>query len=109
MQQQGLTVDEFERNIRTNLLLLRLQNIALEGAIVTPAEVEQEYHRKNDKVKVEYVAWTPKDIRSQVTVTPEEIQAFYNQNKSMYMTPERRSFHLLIADEAKIGATVQTQ
>jgi peptidyl-prolyl cis-trans isomerase D len=26
---QGLTVDEFERNIRQNLLLLRLQNLAL--------------------------------------------------------------------------------
>jgi peptidyl-prolyl cis-trans isomerase D len=108
LQQQGLSVDEFERNIRTNLLLLRLQNIALEGAIVTPTEVEQEYHHKNDKVKVEYVAWTPKDIRSEATVSPEEIQAFYNQNKTMYMSPERRSFHLLIADEAKIGATVQT-
>ena len=107
LQQQGLSVDEFERNIRTNLLLLRLQNIALEGAIVTPAEVEQEYHRKNDKVKVQYVSWTPKDIRSQVSVTPEEVQAFYNQNKSMYMTPERRSFDLLIADEAKIGSAVQ--
>ena len=40
LQQQGLTVDEFEHNIRTNLLLLKLQNIALEGAIVTPSEVE---------------------------------------------------------------------
>ena len=68
MQQQGLTIPEFERNIKNNLYLLKLQNIALEGAIVTPSEVESEYHRKNDKVKVEYVAWTPKDLRSQVTV-----------------------------------------
>jgi peptidyl-prolyl cis-trans isomerase D len=107
LQQQGLTVGEFENNIRTNLLLLKLQNIALEGTIVTPAEVEQEYHRKNDKVKVDYVAWSPKDLRSQVTATPEEIQAFYTQNKSEFRTPERRSFHMLVADEAKIGATVE--
>jgi protein involved in polysaccharide export with SLBB domain len=60
LQQQGLTVDEFEHNIRTNLLLLKLQNIALEGAIVTPSEVETEFHRKNDQVKVDYVAWSPK-------------------------------------------------
>ena len=107
LQQQGLTVDEFERNIRSNLLLLKLQNIALEGAVVTPSEVEGEYHRKNDKVKVDYVAWSPKDARSEVTVSPEEVQAYYNQTKSQYTTPDRRSFHLLIADEAKIGANLQ--
>jgi peptidyl-prolyl cis-trans isomerase D len=107
LQQQGLTVGEFENNIRTNLLLLKLQNIALEGTIVTPSEVEGEYHRKNDKVKVEYVAWTPKDLRSQVTVTPDEIQLFYNQNKSEFRTPERKSFHLLVADEAKMGSSVE--
>jgi len=107
LQQQGLTVNEFEQNIRTNLLLLKLQNLALEGTIVTPREVEQEYHRKNDKVKVDYVAWTPKDLRSQVNVTPDEIQTFYNQNKSEFRTPERRSFQLLVADEAKIGASIE--
>ena len=107
LQQQGLTVNEFEKNIRTNLLLLKLQNLALEGTIVTPQEVEQEYHRKNDKVKVDYVAWTPKDLRSQVNVTPDEIQTFYKQNQSEFRTPERRSFHLLVADEAKIGASIE--
>ena len=107
LQQQGLSVSEFERNIKNNLYLLKLQNIALEGAIVTPPEVLGEYHRKNDKVKVDYVAWTPKDLRSQVSVTPEEIKTFYEQNRSVYMTPEKRSFHLLIADEAKIGASVE--
>ena len=39
LQQQGLSVSEFERNIKNNLYLLKLQNIALEGAIVTPPEV----------------------------------------------------------------------
>ena len=107
LQQQGLTVEEFERNIRANLLLLKLQNIALEGMIVTPSEVEQEYHRKNDKVKVEYVAWQPKDLRAQVTVSPDEIRNFYNTNRAQFNTPEKKSFHLLLAEEAKIGATVE--
>jgi peptidyl-prolyl cis-trans isomerase D len=107
LQQQGLTVEEFERNIRSNLMLLKLQNIALEGAIVTPGEVETEFHRKNDKVKVDYVTWTPKDLRSEVTVSPEEIQTFYTQNRGQFNTPEKRSFQLLIADEARIGAAVE--
>jgi len=107
LQQQGLTVPEFERNIKNNLYLLKLQNIALEGAIVTPSEVQAEYHRKNDKVKVDYVAWTPKDLRSQVSVTPDEVKVFYEQNKQEFLNPEKRSFSLLVADEAKVGASIE--
>ena len=107
LQQQGLTVEEFERNIRSNLMLLKLQNIALEGAIVTPSEVETEFHRKNDKVKVDYVIWSPKDMRSEVTVTPAEIETFYQKNRAQFTTPEKRSYHLLIADEARIGGAME--
>jgi peptidyl-prolyl cis-trans isomerase D len=105
--QQGLSIDEFERNVRTNLLLLQLQNVALEGTIVTPDEVEREYKRKNDKVKLDYIVWSPGDLKSQIAVTPAEIQEYFNKNRAQYTTPEKRSFHVLIADEAKIGATVQ--
>src|SRR6516165_9863507 len=44
--QQNLTIPEFERNIRRQLLITRLRNVALEGTIVTPAEIEQEYQKK---------------------------------------------------------------
>jgi peptidyl-prolyl cis-trans isomerase D len=108
LAQQGMSVDQFENNVRRNLLLLRLQNIALEGAVVTPDEVEREYRRKNDKVKVEYVKYSPPaNLASQVTVTPEEIQNYYNAQKASFQTPEKRSFNLLLADEAKIGAAYQ--
>lgn len=108
LSQQGLSIQEFEKNIRTNLLLLRLQNIALEGALVTPEEIEKEYRRRNDKVKVEFVKYTPPtDLRGQVTITPEEIRNYFNTQRSQFNTTEKRSFDLLIADEAKIGAALQ--
>jgi peptidyl-prolyl cis-trans isomerase D len=105
--QQGMSIAEFERNVRTNLLLMKLQNIALEGAIVTPSEVEQEFRRRKEQVKVEYVSYNPGNLRSEVTATPQEIQNEYNQRKASYTVPEKRSFHLLIADEAKFAAALQ--
>jgi peptidyl-prolyl cis-trans isomerase D len=108
LSQQGLTIDQFERNIRQNLLLLRLQNIALEGAIVTPDEVEQAYRRRGEKVKLEYVRYaTPADLRTQVTITPDDARAWFNTQRAQFTIPEKRSFHVLIADEAKVAAGFQ--
>jgi len=108
LQRQGQDVAQFERTVRQNLLQLRLQNIALEGALVTPDEVQREFHRKNDKLKVKYIKYTtPSNLRSQVTVTPEDIKAHYESAKAQYTTPEKRSLNILIADEAKVAATMQ--
>ena len=38
LQQQNMTIPEFESNLRKQLLLTKLQNLALEGTVVTPDE-----------------------------------------------------------------------
>jgi len=105
--EQGLTVGEFESNIAKNLLVLKLRNIALEGVVVSPQEVESEYHRRNDKVKLEYIVFDPSKVKSQVSTTPQEEQEYYNKNKGRFMTNEKRSFDVLVADEAKVAATIE--
>ncbi len=108
LRQQGQDVDRFERNLRQHLLMLRLTNLALEGSVVTPDEVEKEYHRQNDKIKVQFVKFNrPGDLRSQVNVTPEEVRNYYNTQKAQFNVPEKRTMNLLVADEAKIGASFQ--
>jgi peptidyl-prolyl cis-trans isomerase D len=106
LSEQGLTINEFETNIAKNLLVLKLRNIALEGVVVSPQEVSTEYHRRNDKVKLEYVMFDPASVKNQVTTTPAEELDFYNKNKGRFMTNERRSFDVLVADEAKIAASI---
>ncbi|MEO8127135.1 MAG: peptidyl-prolyl cis-trans isomerase [Bryobacteraceae bacterium] len=107
LSDQGLTVNEFENNIAKNLLVLKLRNIALEGVVVSPQEVASEYHRRNDKIKLEYVMFDPAKVKSQVTTTPQEEQEYYSKNKGRFMTNEKRSFDVLTADEAKVAASIE--
>ncbi len=107
LEQQGLTIPEFETNLRKQLLLKRLTDLALEGVIVTPQEAEQEYKTQNEKLKVELISFKPDDLKSQVKVTPEELRAYYNSNKEGFTEPETRDLILLIADQNKIAATIE--
>ncbi len=102
-----MTIEQFEANVRKNLLLLRLQNLALEGVVVSPQEVLKEFHGRNDKYKFDYILFEPAKSIGNISVSPQEVRQFFNKNRAQFKTPERRSFDLLIADEAKVGAAVQ--
>lgn len=106
LEQQGMTIPEFEANLRKQLLLKRLTDLALEGVIVTPQEAEQEYKTQNEKLKVELISFKPDDLKTQVKVTPEELRAYYNSNKEGFTEPEKHDLVLLIADQNKIAAAI---
>ena len=56
LAQRGMTTAMFETNLRRQLLAAKVQNVISEGIIVTPAQVETEFKRSNEKVKIEYVS-----------------------------------------------------
>ncbi len=105
-QQQNQSVSEFESDIRTGLLQQDIQDIALKAAFVSPAEVESEYRRRNDKAKLDYIAFDPVKLASQVKATPQELKDYYEKNKSAFSVPETRSVQLIVADQAKIAEAI---
>src|ERR1051326_8360129 len=92
--------------MRRQLLVNRLRNIAQEGTIVTPQEIEQEYRKKNEKVKIEYVKITSDKYKAEVQPTAAEVQQNFTTNQASYTIPERRNLVILIADQSKLEQTV---
>lgn len=106
LAQQNMTVADFEGNVRKQMLLTKLRNIVLEGVVVTPDEIEGEYRRRNEKVKLDYIAFSTDSLKKQVKLSPEDIEKFFNANRAAFRMPEKRSFEVLVANEEKIGASI---
>lgn len=106
LAQQGYTINDFETNLRKQMQLKRLWDLALEGTIITPQEAKQEFQRRNDKLKIAYVAFKPDNLKSQVKVTTEELQGYFNGNKAGFTEPEKRDLVILVADQDKIAAGI---
>ena len=102
LQQQGMTIPEFEDAMRRQLLITRLRNIALEGSIVTPAEIEAEYRKRNEKVKLQYVKLTSDKYKGEIQPSQEDMQTYYKVNASMFTRPERRNLTVLVMDQEKL-------
>ena len=106
-QQTGMSVPEFENNVRLTMYENSLGMLGSEGVIVTPAQVEAEFHNRNDKVKIDYIGFDASKLAADVKPTPEELQAFFNANKSGFQISESRSVQMIVADQAKVGESIQ--
>ena len=75
-----LTPAEFEEGQRESLLLERLRTALTDWITISDAELEEEYRRRNEKVKLSVVTFEPDDYRDEVDASDEEIAAHYAQN-----------------------------
>ncbi|MBZ5596574.1 MAG: peptidylprolyl isomerase [Acidobacteriia bacterium] len=106
LAQQNLTIPEFESEMARQVLINRLRIVAVEGTVVTPAEIEQEYHRRQDKVKIQYVKISPDKLKSEVQVSPAEIKEYYDKNRTAFSVGEKRSLAILMVDQAKLEQSI---
>ena len=91
LAQQNLTIAEFEADVRRQMLITRLRGVAYEGTIVTPREIEQEYRKKNEKVKIEYVKLANDKYKAEVQPTTQEMQDYFKINAARFTTPEKKN------------------
>lgn len=101
LQQNNMSVVEFETAIRNQLLSEKLLSFLTAGVTVTDKEVEEEYRKKNEKAKLDYFVIDPAKLESKVTVTDPEQKDYYEKNKAKYQSPEQRKAKYIFVDSVK--------
>ncbi len=106
LAQQNMTIEQFESDLKRQVLVTRFRDIAMEGTIVTQGEIEAAFRKKNEKVKLEFVRLTADKYKAESQPTTQELQDYYKANTARYTSPEKKNLTLLVADQAKLEATV---
>ncbi len=106
-QNFGITVPDFEDNVRVKSYEDAIQMIVTEGVIVTPAEAESEYRKRNEKIKVDYLGFSAAKIAGTLKPSADELSAYFAKNKNFFTRPETRDVQLIVADQAKVADTIQ--
>ncbi|HZJ30756.1 MAG TPA: peptidyl-prolyl cis-trans isomerase [Vicinamibacterales bacterium] len=105
-QNPPLTKSQFEESLRRSLVLDKLRSAITSWIAVSDSEVENEFRRRNEKVKVQVVALTADKFRSQVTVTDAEIAPYFESHKADYRVGEQRKVKYLLLDREQARQTV---
>lgn len=107
-QTTGLTVAQFETQLRQRMLLDKVRSIVTDGVTVTPAEVHDEFVRRNAKAKIDYVSFDSSQFVSKVEVAPAALEDYFKKNANAYKVPEERrvSYVLITPDRVQAQLTL---
>ena len=98
LERFGMAVPEFEEQVGQGLIGEKFQQLVTDGITVSPAEIERDFHRRNEKVKLSYAVIRPDDLQSKIEASSAELTAYFEKNKARYAVPERRSVRYALLD-----------
>src|ERR1700730_16908404 len=102
-----LTVPVFEDLIRQGLLQDKFRKLVTDGISVGPAELQEEFRYRHEKVKLDYAMIKPEDLEAKITPDEAEIKATYEKNKSKYQVPEKRVVRYALVDVNQVRQNTQ--
>jgi peptidyl-prolyl cis-trans isomerase D len=104
MQRPPMIASEFEDNIRHGLAVEKLRGSLTDWLSVNDQDLEKEYRRRNDKVKLAVVSFTADSFRAQVTASDAEVASYFNGHQNDFKIPEKRKIRYLLIDVEALRA-----
>lgn len=87
----------FQKELAAGRERMKYENLLVKTTYVTDAEAERDYHNQNDVAEVAYLYvpfYAVSD--SQITVSDNDLKAYYTRNKKRYKTEESRSLSYVL-------------
>jgi peptidyl-prolyl cis-trans isomerase D len=88
LRSNGLTETRFEADLQTEIMVEQLQTGVVESSFALPYELERRYALEKQQREVDYALVAASEFLPTVTVTDEQIQQYYEQNGSRFLTTE---------------------
>jgi peptidyl-prolyl cis-trans isomerase D len=111
MQRPPVRPTEFEDQLRRSLMGEKLQAAVTSWVRVADAEVDAEYRKRNEKVKLELAVFTANQFRAGIQPTDAELAAQFGAHQDSYKVPEKRRVRFLAigADALRTRMTATPQ
>jgi peptidyl-prolyl cis-trans isomerase D len=98
LQTPPLTVSDFEDQIRRAVTIEKLRAALTNWISVSDTEVDEEFRRRNEKVKLAVVSFPADKFREGLDATDAELSAYYDAHKNELKIPEKRKVKYALVD-----------
>ena len=106
LRAQNLTPASFENQIQQDLILSRIQG-AVAGSAFVPDKVVQRLVRiRGQEREVSQLLLSPSDFKTKVSVSEEDAQIYFDENRALFQIPERARIEYLLLNPEVASANV---
>ncbi|HEY4010946.1 MAG TPA: peptidyl-prolyl cis-trans isomerase [Acidobacteriaceae bacterium] len=100
----GVGVTEFEKEVKQDLELQRLEALVTGGVTLSDSAVRTAFLQQGEKVKFTYAVISAEDIKKTINPPDAELEAFFKQNAARYANavPETRKIQFIAFDDASL-------
>ncbi len=106
VESQGMTVKEFENLYRQDLAIQQIQDAVMGSAFISDLELNLINQIQKQRRDIRYLEFTSQSYISDINVSEDEINAYYEQNKSRYMHPETVTVDYVELKGSKLAADI---
>jgi peptidyl-prolyl cis-trans isomerase D len=108
LQANRIPIAEFERSMREQVLLQKLQDVLSQGTWVSDAEVEQYAREQAEKAKIDFVLLGPAQLQGEaIEIDDARLQAWFAEHGEDYRRPEKRKVGYLSVNANTIRAELE--
>ena len=107
MQNPPLRPDEFEEQVRRGITVEKLQAALTHWITVSDKEVDQEFRRRNEKVKLAVVSFPADKFKAGLEATDAELNTWFDAHKNDFKIPEKRKVRYAVIDMQASRARMQ--
>lgn len=100
------TPADFEDEIGRGITIEKIESALQNAIVLSPAAAEAELKRNLENSKIKYILYSAGNEAGNVTVTPAEVDAYYNSHQAQYAHGEQRELKYLVADVARIRSQI---
>jgi len=111
LKMSRMTPKAFEEAQEDELMVQKAKKQITDAAKVTDQEVLQAYKKQNDKVELQYLSFSPADVRGEIKLTDQELTSYLQENQAQFKTPEQVSIAYALVSPAQLasGVTVSSE
>jgi len=104
LKSNRMTAKDFEEGQEADVLLKKVRQSIKDKAAVTDADALAQYKKENDKLELEYIAYSPLDVVAEIKLTDAELNDFLQKNPADFKTAEKVALAYILLDPSSLSA-----
>ena len=98
LKSNRMTAREYEEGQEAELILKKTRQSLKDKATVSDADAMAQFKKNNDKIELEYLAYSPSDVMAEVKLSEADLNDYLQKNQNDFKTQEKVALSYTLMD-----------